>query len=177
MNLVTNTCFGGHYYRRLGVEFKNPFIWTRFTSGDFLTLVKNYDTLNFRNITSSRLADERTTSKFKIAYMTIDNSFEIEFVHYRQDVKASKPYVKEIDSYSSDPVAYAKEKYLKRLERMTDEPIFIFHYHKVIPLAFEDVCEFFTFDCPYRRYIVTEHRDLYERLVARFGKSDGILFH
>ena len=50
MNLISNNCLGGHYYKKSGLLYNNPFIWMAISFDDFLLLYEKYNTINF-NIT------------------------------------------------------------------------------------------------------------------------------
>ena len=91
MNIISNACTGGWYYRTLGLKFMNPFIWTRISQYGMTNLVEKYDTIDFRNIVSERLDFPLGTNKgWKIPFLNIDNKITLEMVHYRQDDKMQK---------------------------------------------------------------------------------------
>ena len=51
MVVIANDCVGGELYRLCDEEFKSPFMWTVLPIKDFIELYKNYDNINFKNIT------------------------------------------------------------------------------------------------------------------------------
>ena len=128
MNIISNDCTAGFIYREINQEYKNPFIWTSIDLDNFIKLIENYDTLNFENI-SIKL--EKNTSKISVQnelcpVITIDGIVDIHCFHYFQkEGKKAEINTKERYIYDQDIVNYTKKVYLSRLERMTEEPVFI----------------------------------------------------
>lgn len=48
-------------------------------------------------------------------------------------------------------------------------PIFVLHYHKVIPCPFEKVQKFIHMKTKYQKYAITEHPNLYWNMFAMGG--------
>ena len=123
MNIICNSCVGGFLYKNeLKCEFKNPFIWNIIDFNSMLFLVKNYDKINFNNF-------ELKKDKNWNFSIIIDNHITIQYVHYKFDAKANKPYIKYIDLYSNKIWEIIVNKYEERTKRMINEnkkPIFIF---------------------------------------------------
>ena len=118
MNIISNTCLGAYIYRDiLKTEFKNPFIWTFIRPKHFLTLLENYESLNFSNIHLEKRTD--VLNEFKLI---IDNKLEIECWHMVLDPKSKTP--KSPDNraiYYYKIQDYIINNYQKRLNRMTAE--------------------------------------------------------
>ena len=52
INIISNNCVGGFIYRDILCEsYKNPFIWTLFDDKPFVSMIKNFDHINFRRYT------------------------------------------------------------------------------------------------------------------------------
>jgi uncharacterized protein (DUF1919 family) len=51
MNIISNNCFGGYIYKNvLKEQYSTPFIWNRIYNNDLITLLKNFNKINFNNI-------------------------------------------------------------------------------------------------------------------------------
>ena len=123
MNIIANSCVGGFIYKNeLKCSFKNPFIWNIIDFNSMFYLVKNYENVNFNNY--ELIKDNKWNFN-----LIIDKHITIQYVHYKFDPKANKPYVKYIDYYSNKVWEYIVEKYEERMKRMLLEnstPTFIF---------------------------------------------------
>ena len=92
-------------------------------------MIKYYDSLDYNNIECELI--ENTSSVCEkgsiVPQITIDGRVEVNYFHYQSNSKYNVPkkiggykYFKEIDKY-------ATEEYFKRLRRMNERPIFIWH--------------------------------------------------
>ena len=48
-NVISSNCIGGYYFRELNLTAKNPFIWTSIKLSNFITLIENYNDIDFSN--------------------------------------------------------------------------------------------------------------------------------
>jgi len=123
MNIICNSCVGGFIYKNeLKCSFKNPFIWNIIDFNSMLYLIKNYEKINFNDY-------ELVKDKKWNFSIIIDKQVTIQYVHYKFDPKANKPYIKYIDYYSNKVWEYIVQKYDERKKRMlveNEKPIFIF---------------------------------------------------
>ena len=122
MNIIANSCCGGHLYKSLFKQpFQNPFIWNIIDFNSMLYLIKNYDKINFNNY--ELIKDNKWN--FKII---IDNHIIIQYVHYKFNEKCNKPIRKGMDVFYNKIWEYIVEKYEDRKNRMIrnkESPIFI----------------------------------------------------
>lgn len=117
--IICNNCTGGFLYRDFYKrEYDNPFIWTFMDGENFLKLISNFDTINFR--------------KFNLSFDgknyvgVIDDTVKILYFHHHKSDTIFE--IKGIDCYSSDIENYIMRKYNSRVNRMLDsneDPIFI----------------------------------------------------
>ena len=132
MNLIANNCLGALMFSSsIKSEFPNPFMWSSIDIDNFCKLIKNYDTIDFRNIKCELVTNDSKTiceQGSTVTKITIDNIIEVYYFHYQYNSKYTvKPkkiggyrYFKEIDKYTYD-------EYIKRLSRMKETPIFLWH--------------------------------------------------
>ena len=132
MNLITNNCLGAMMFTTsIKEEFPNPFMWSSINIDNFCKLIKNYDILNFENIKCELVINDSKTiceQGSTIAKILIDNIIEVYYFHYQYNPKyTTEPkkiggyrYFNHIDKYTYD-------EYFKRLNRMNEPPIFLWH--------------------------------------------------
>ncbi len=109
-------------------DYMNPFAWSSMKIEDFLKLIENYDILDFRNIKCELIKNEaKTLCEYGsiVPKITIDNCVEVFYCHYQQKDKYKSP--KKIGGYTyhNKINEYAVNEYFKRLERMTEPPVFL----------------------------------------------------
>lgn len=170
MNILSNMCFGGHYYRHLGLPYENPFIWTAMSHAHFIEICRDYDKINFMNITGSRISGRKLDPGRRIPILTIDNRFELEYVHYLKRDSGSGVVRRGGELYSDDPLKTAVDTYLKRAERMRNSPpTFMFYYYDnpALGTSVESIGEFFSLSTPYERYLVTYFVPAIEYVLSR----------
>ena len=133
MNIIANDCAGAYIYRdSLKCDFMNPFIWSSIDIENFSKLIQNYDTLDFKNIKCELIHNESGICKqgSYIPKVTIDNQVEVGYFHYIQNDKYTTPT--KIDGYTmcNDIIKYTVDSYMRRIEKMTEHPIFIWDVTK-----------------------------------------------
>jgi len=115
VNIICNNCIGAMIYEKKGEEFSNPFMWCLIPQEDFITLINEFNNINFENIT------------VKNNIVLIDNKVNVFYTHYKYGDYQSPTKIGS-DVYVNDVEKYVREKYLKRLKRMLDKkesPVFI----------------------------------------------------
>lgn len=128
MNIITNNCSGGYIYKDcIKCDFMNPFIWSSIDFDNFLKLVINYDTINFRNIKCELIENNSNICKNKslVPKLTIDNTIDIHYFHYIYNDKYQTPTKIEGYTMCNDIIEYTIDCYIRRLEKMKDDPIFV----------------------------------------------------
>ena len=121
-SIICNTCVGARIYENTNRGFNNPFIWNIIKPSDFIYLSKNYGNINFQNI-------KQIYDKINNMYgLRIDDKVNVYYPHYKYDKKYKNPTKIGIDVYYCDIQTYIKTKYLNRLKRMHEKPLFILDY-------------------------------------------------
>jgi uncharacterized protein (DUF1919 family) len=126
MNIVSNSCIGAYlmrdYYK---YQYNNPFCWTFILVDDFVTLMNEWDNINFMKYTLEKRG-KRLEDGFKTI---IDGKVTLLWYHYLFSMKYNKPTTKGINVFSDKIWEYIIEKYEERTKRMlaaNEKPIFIF---------------------------------------------------
>lgn len=138
MNVIANDCIGGYYYTFKKEQNDNPFIYHAMTLSNFIKLIENYDKINFNNVSFKILKVSKIFPQNKnTVQVNIDDKIIFEFIHHMFKKGVKKPTaVKQQNAFSNEVVRnlfyeniidYLKEKYFLRLNRMKEEPIFVFH--------------------------------------------------
>lgn len=115
MIIINNSCAGGYLLRDLfKIEYNNPFIWCSMPVREIIKCINNFDKINWLNI-EVKLYENRTF-KVKCVNIIVDNCFTITYPHYiYKNIETKK---EGINVFSKDIIEYAKEKYIKRVNRM-----------------------------------------------------------
>lgn len=129
MNIISNDCTAGFIYRELNQKYGNPFIWTSINLDNFIKLIENYDTINFSNMTDIKLIENN--SKISVQHemcpvIMIDNLIDVYYFHhfYKEGVSEEQNTTKRY-IYDENISEYVLESYKRRLNNMTENPIFI----------------------------------------------------
>jgi len=124
MNIVCNNCVGGRLYESIKEQFSSPFIWERIEHADFMYLIKNFKNINFKNTEFS--LEYYKSKDYQNVLCRVDNKISIHFTHYVYDKDTENPTKRNLDILYKDILTYCKSKYLTRLSRMVDDPIFVY---------------------------------------------------
>lgn len=125
-NIVCNNCVGARLYERLGIEFKNPFMWCVINPKDFRILMREWDTIDFSNYELKY----GTLKGKKSYYIKIDGKVDVWYIHYIKNARYKKPTkINHVDLMYCDIEKYIKEKYESRLARMKSKPTFMCVIH------------------------------------------------
>lgn len=119
MNIISNNCTTGFLYRNMGIQFNNPFFWNLISAEDYTNLILNFNYIDF-NSTEFQLSESGWV------YVMIDNKIRVNYIHCKYK-SGSKTERIGFDIFSDDPIYYAKNKYISRLERMKlseERPLF-----------------------------------------------------
>lgn len=150
--IITNNCLGGRIYQELNQRYNNPFMWNFIYDDHFLTIVRQFDQLDFSNIKTTRrnmvLGDE--TYKDYVC-VTLDDNIDIHFVHHMVDCQRKKIEKQGINLYYEHMEQFVRCKFLERVERMTDEVVFIYADKKLNHPEFIDI------ETSHEKILVTEN--------------------
>ena len=125
MLIISNNCISGFLQRDYFKQaYNNPFIWTTIEPNDFINLVLNFDSINFKKF-------ELFKDKDWNFFLNIDNCFDVRFTHYKFNANTSKLTIggpNKNDIFYNKIWEYIVEKYTSRLNRMLtvkEEPTFL----------------------------------------------------
>lgn len=134
MNLIGNNCLSSRLYKINNVQFNNPFIWCSIKFSDFISIVKNFNNIDFNNIEVNFDKCDRTNNLSPV--IRCDNLFDVHFIHYIEDKNCLYPIHKvkegepgETDLFYYDILQYAKDKWNLRVKRMRAKPTFIYSFN------------------------------------------------
>lgn len=123
-NIVSNCCLGGHLYRTQGWLYNNPFMWCAILYSSIMTLITKWDDIDFTKV-HLVAGDWTKYVNNKYFKLIIDNMIEVHYTHYIKDERYAIPHIEDVDVHYADIDKYITEKYIERLERMSEPPIFV----------------------------------------------------
>lgn len=164
MNIVCNNCGGADIYKLNKMEFNNPFIWCAIFADDMITLIKNWDNINFNNYKLIRLSEtiakENNYDRFNptITGILLDGKIKIFYTHYLYG-NYSKPTKIGADIIYNKNYEYAYKKFETRINRMIDNneaPIFLIFTYKRHGWTQDKVEKLLTIDSKYKIILITD---------------------
>lgn len=125
-SIISNCCGGADIYTRNHAQFNNPFVWSEVFSLDLISLIKNYNSIDFTNFDLVRKPNSTICGIF------VDSKFTIWFPHYKYNPTCTIPIKKGIDVFYKRNYEYVANKYMHRIDRMshTDIPYFVIFAYK-----------------------------------------------
>ncbi len=164
MNVISNNCCGGMYYKMTNQQYTNPFIWMVCPYDSIYRMLTNFTDINWANV---RLTE--STFKPNTYILTVDNQVDIHYVHYVFNPLASKMITL---SNETTPICewhshreycriweYIIERYMSRVRRMVEdgtEPVFLLrdeeYARQVSRHSMKDLNDS---DSKYKRFIIT----------------------
>ena len=131
MNIIGNNCVSSRLYRINNIQFNNPFIWASTYYPDFVKLIKNWDSIDFHNITIQYDECPRTNNMSPL--VICDNLVKVHFIHYIQDDSCDKPIHRQskanVDLFYNDIMNYTTTKWHERVDRMNELPTFLYCFN------------------------------------------------
>ena len=127
--IISNNCTAGFIYRDLGLGNPHPFIWNTLLHDDFITLMDEYDNINFNSfkVVPTVLPNPIKNDSFSV--LIDNNKLTISYVHYHQDNTSKEITPQAFDVYYDKMELYVSELYQRRVNRMLEnglkEPIFL----------------------------------------------------
>lgn len=132
MNIICNNCVGARLYEVTKRQFPNPFMWMIMTPGDFISLANSFDEIDLKNVKFE--LERYKKNQFDSVLTTLPGDIKLHFIHYIQDdVKIVPTKEKNTNILYKDILGYASEKWYKRLERMNEDPVFVFSFNYMSP--------------------------------------------
>lgn len=117
--VISTNCISGFWYRDIvKTNYEVPFIWTNMYLSDLLALIKEFDTLDLKNI-KVEFTDDKFMKKdgLKRVKVVIENKVQVFFVHHSQSrIKIDKPIVSGISVVCPDVIQYVTDAWLRRVE-------------------------------------------------------------
>ncbi len=128
MNIICNNCVGARLYEVTKQQFPNPFMWMSIFDDDFIKLINEYENIDFNNPKIE--LEYYKENKYQSILITLYNDIKLHYIHYIQDESKEIP-VKEDNTniLYKDILTYAKYKWFNRLNRSSEEPVFLYSFN------------------------------------------------
>lgn len=167
MNIISNNCCGGWFYRFHQQPFNNPFIWMVAPYDTIYNAMMHFFDINWSNITINESKKRRNTF-----IITVDRLLELHYVHYifspeypELTIKPHKIYPEYDGDILSDHIwEYVVETYIKRTKRMIQSgelPMFLVRDEKFASennkKTLHDIA---LAEAPFKRVIITIDKTL-----------------
>lgn len=135
MNIISNNCLGARLYEVQKLQFLNPFMWCRLYIDDFINLVNDYDNIDFSNV----VFDIEFRLNHNCVKCTLDDKITVHFGHYVYDENQMTPIKSpnNTDIIYSNILEYARTKWFSRLNRTTEQPLFLYSFNNMQPNTVE----------------------------------------
>lgn len=134
--IVSSNCISGFWYRDIvKIPYEVPFIWSILKLSDMLYLIRNFDSIDYSNITAEISEGEIVRKDgSKWAKIILDNRINVYFVHYAENKNLTgETIVNGIRVISNNITKYAKDVWLRRCNRMpfNKKRVFVFWDDKI----------------------------------------------
>lgn len=144
MNIITNNCLYGFFCKQRKLQYQNPFVWNLINSKDFERLIRYYDELDFEDVeikANKDIHDGYGSPMVNLYSCSIylKHNIRIQFNHYKYDPKCLTPKVATPDVFYYRNFEYCWDKWHERASRISEAPIFVYHWGDVGFNTFEDI--------------------------------------
>lgn len=172
MNLISNCCIAGDYYKVLKMEYDNPFIWDIMFANDIINLIKYFNTINWKNY--KVVESDFSTKQRKCFKIVIDNKINVQFPHYLfgNNDKIINGNSNSIDVIWKDIEKYVSNTYERRLSRMLNKNIMpkflILGDRKGYEFSNTDIESLKTLNTPFKICFISNRVENYESKQLKF---------
>ena len=118
MNIISKCCLGSFIYKKAGLQFNNPFMWSAIWADDFIKLIQHFEDIDFMNPELEKyILNDR-----EICYSIIlDNNIKIHYTHYKQGTKSDNKKIVGNDLYDWRAYEYTLNQFNERTARMLND--------------------------------------------------------
>ena len=106
--IISNNCWGGHVYRRFGIQYKSPTVGLYFYADEYIRFLKDLENNIFGDIRIIKSSD----SKYKedllrknqrdVVIGLINDSVEVVFLHYHSPEEATEKWKRRAERVNMD---------------------------------------------------------------------------
>ena len=125
MNIISNNCIGGYFYREINENFKNPFIWCVIRPNSMYNLITQYENIDFNNIEIKKDDFYHNNKPMDCFKIIIDNKVVVHYTHHHFSALHNSPTKIHCDIFYNKIWELVYNNYIKRITRMTKDPIFL----------------------------------------------------
>ena len=106
--IISNNCWGGHVYRRFGLQYKSPTVGLYFYSDEYIRFLKDlennlYGDIRIINSYDSKYKDDLLRkNQSDVVIGLINNSIEVVFLHYHSPEEAIEKWRRRAERVNMD---------------------------------------------------------------------------
>ena len=120
--VISANCIAGFWYGDIvKTAYEHPFIWSIVRLSDLIYLIKNFDTINFNNVTA-KISDGEVVRRDgdKWVKVVVDGKINAYFVHYKEnkDLEEDAPKISGTNVVAKNILKYAEETWKRRCARI-----------------------------------------------------------
>ncbi|MEP5255640.1 MAG: DUF1919 domain-containing protein [Winogradskyella arenosi] len=125
--IISNNCWGGEIYNRLGLKYNTPFIGLFIYGPDYIKLLENFD--DYMNYDLHFILESKW-NKSNISYpIGLLNDIEVHFMHYKNENEALTKWNRRLTRMKN--ITNKDKYYLKICDRDLTDLYIINRFHKL----------------------------------------------
>jgi uncharacterized protein (DUF1919 family) len=97
ISIISNNCWGGYFYKKCGLEYSSPLVWTFVPVNDFIKLINNLS--HYFNCKLEFIKEENL--EYPVAFL---DNIKIYFPHYKTEEEAESKWNKRLNRFSYDNI-------------------------------------------------------------------------
>lgn len=135
MKIISNNCAAAYYYKMKNLQYDHPFMWSLIDSYDFISLIQEYDNINFDNYKMFELTknpfqqfmeiDKKIANNRKIYGLNIDKKLNVYYTHFLYDITKKTPTNIGPDKFYYKNDEYVVSFYKKYCKCNNETPVFL----------------------------------------------------
>lgn len=97
ITIISNNCWGGHFYRDLNIPYKSPFIGLFINSPDYIKMLKNFEYYMEQDLVftkKSKLDEGKQNQKLREYPIALLKDIELHFLHYQSEEEALEKWTR-----------------------------------------------------------------------------------
>ena len=118
--VISSNCISGFWYRDIvKQEYEIPFIWSIVKLSDMLTVIRDFDTINFGNAVAVMSRGElKRNDGDEWVKVVVEGKINVYFVHFKEDKSLEKDVKIGLSVFSPNVLEYTVKTWKRRSSRI-----------------------------------------------------------